>query len=254
MNLLKKKATAQKDPRSGLDPSRLPQHIAIIMDGNGRWAKKRGLHRVLGHRFGMKRVKEIVRACGQTGIKYLTLYAFSKENWKRPRTEVRALMVLLRHYLKSELRELQENRVRLLTIGATGELPSGARAALQQAIRQTADNQGLTLILALNYSARAEIAGAAKKILALPSRAQKKLRLDEKEFGSFLSTAGIPDPDLLIRTSGEMRLSNFLLWQLAYTEIWVTPVLWPDFTADHLYQGIREYQKRERRFGGVEAQ
>ena len=233
-----------------LDTQNIPRHIAVIMDGNGRWAKKRGLPRVFGHRFGMRRVKEIVRACGSLGVSYLTLYAFSKENWSRPPAEVSSLMGLLREYLKKELAELQENDVRLRTIGRTEELPAAAREILLRSIEKTKNNKGLTLVLALNYGGRSEIVDGVNKALRAKGKSRPKT-LDEKTFSTFLYTSDIPDPDLLVRTSGEMRLSNFLLWQLAYSEIWVTPVLWPDFTREHLVQAIADYQKRERRFGGI---
>jgi undecaprenyl diphosphate synthase len=234
--------------------SHLPQHIAIIMDGNGRWAKKRGLPRLLGHRFGMRRVKEIVKTCGKLGVKFLTLYAFSRENWSRPAIEVRALMSLLHEYVKKEIDELNHNKVRLETIGRIAELPSAAKKALREGIRKTKNNQGLTLILALNYSGRSEIVDGIKKLCRQNAERGKNLKINEESFSQFLYTRRFPDPDLLIRTSGEMRLSNFLLWQMAYAEIWVTPVLWPDFGTACLMQALGDYQKRERRFGGIGAQ
>ena len=227
----------------------LPAHIAIIMDGNGRWARRRGLPRVFGHRRGMVRVREIVRACGEFGIRFLTLYAFSRENWNRPASEVSALMRLLRVYIRKETPELMRHNVRLRLIGRIRQLPADARRALQTAVRALSHNTGLTLVLALNYGGRTEIVDAVKRVLKSGRTAVG--RIDEKTFSDHLYTAGVPDPDLLIRTSGEMRVSNFLLWQIAYTEMVVTPVFWPDFDRRQLAKAIDEYRTRERRFGGV---
>jgi undecaprenyl diphosphate synthase len=227
----------------------LPRHIAIIMDGNGRWAKKRGLPRVAGHREGINSVREIVRICGEIGIKYLTLYTFSTENWRRPRAEVSALMTLLLRTIRKEVADLHKNNVRLSTIGSLQDLPEDARKAMEEAKQFLQNNTGLNLILALSYSGRKEILQAVQRLI------EKKVKdVDEKSFQRELYTADIPDPDLLIRTSGENRISNFLLWQLAYTEIFVSPVLWPDFREEQFYDAIHDYQERERRFGQVSEQ
>ncbi len=230
----------------------LPRHVAVIMDGNGRWARTRGLPRIAGHRAGVSSIRETVRLCGELGIETLTLYAFSTENWRRPAREVSLLMALLRHYLKREVPELMKNNVRLATIGRTRDLPAPARKELRKAIAALSGNRGLTLVLALSYSGRADLIDAAR---SLASRARDgRIRpgdIDEATFSGALSTAGLPEVDLLIRTSGEMRLSNFLLWELAYSELIVTKTLWPDFRAKHLVAALREYQKRERRFGGL---
>ncbi|MCG3118349.1 MAG: Ditrans,polycis-undecaprenyl-diphosphate synthase ((2E,6E)-farnesyl-diphosphate specific) [bacterium] len=234
---------------------KLPEHVAIIMDGNGRWAKRRGLSRVEGHREGINSVREIVRACGELGIEYLTLYTFSKENWNRPKTEVAALMSLLLKTIRDEVAELKRNNVRLMTMGRLEDLPMLARQGMQHGIRSLRQNSGLTLNLALSYSSRQEMVEAMRRI----AREVKAGRLqpediDEFTISSNLYTAAIPDPDLLIRTSGELRLSNFLLWQLAYTEIYVTEVLWPDFRRREFYHALLSYQQRERRFGMVSEQ
>ncbi len=230
----------------------IPQHIAIIMDGNGRWAKARGRLRIAGHRAGIKSVREVVQACGEWGVKYLTLYSFSVENWKRPRSEVSALMSLLKRFLRSELAELMKNGVRLQTIGRTTDLPLPIRRELQSVIRETKDNKGLTLVLALSYGGRAEIIDAVQEIAKEVLKGDLKLeKIDESVLASHLYTRDIPDPELLIRTSGEMRVSNFLLWQISYSEIWVTETLWPDFNRDELWKAIEDYSKRNRRFGGV---
>jgi undecaprenyl diphosphate synthase len=232
----------------------VPRHIAIIMDGNGRWARRRGLPRVAGHRAGAGALREVVRACGDLGVKYLSLFAFSTENWRRPRAEVSALMRLLSEYLRREVDELNANGVALRAIGATADLPPGARRNLERAIERTRGNGGLCLILALNYGSRREIAGAARELCRLSAAGEIDWRaVDEAAVERHLYTSGIPDPDLLIRPSGEMRLSNFLLWQAAYAELYVTPVLWPDFRRADLVRAILDYQRRERRFGGVGA-
>jgi len=232
-----------------MDPARLPRHVAIIMDGNGRWAKARGYPRVVGHRAGVKTVREITTACAELGLRALTLYAFSADNWKRPRAEVRALMGILVRFLNLELPTMRKHRVRLRVIGHPEALPLAARATLRRVMRETAHHTGLTLTLALNYSARQEILDAARKL----ARDAASRGLNRDGFRQYLSTSFLPDPDLLIRTSGEMRLSDFMLWQAAYTELWFTPVLWPDFRRKHLMAALRAFQRRQRRFGGVEA-
>lgn len=216
------------------------------MDGNGRWAKQRHMPRLFGHRAGMESVREAVRGCRKLGVRYLTLYAFSSENWARPSLEVRGLMQLLQQYLKKELPELHRNGVQLRTIGRTDALPAGAQKELSKAIAATAGNSDLVLNLALNYGGRQEIVDACNRLLR-----EGRKHVDEKEFERHLDTAGCPDPDLLIRTSGEMRISNYLLWQLAYTEFYMTPVCWPDFRQAHLAEAIADYQRRQRRFGGL---
>jgi undecaprenyl diphosphate synthase len=243
---MRTQAPAEQDLRQQINPTKLPQHIAIIMDGNGRWAKQRHLPRVFGHRAGITSVREAVRACGDLGVKALTLYAFSAENWSRPNTEVSALMRLLEEYLQRELPELQKNKVQLRAIGRWQALPAGARAQLERVMEATSKNKGLILTLALNYGGRQEIVDACNRALKDKSKV-----LDEEAFARYLNTAGLPDPDLLIRTSGEMRISNFLLWQLAYTEIHITNTPWPEFRRPHLYAAILDYQRRERRFGGL---
>ena len=224
----------------------LPRHIAIIMDGNGRWARKWGLPRIFGHRAGTKSVKEAVKVCGELGIEALTLYAFSTENWSRPKAEVGALMGLLSKMLSTEVDELDGSGVRLMTVGRTRELPQKVRDELGKAIEKLKSNKGLILNLALNYGGRQEIVDAVNEVLRTGVK-----KVDERSFSSHLYTAGLPDPDLMIRTSGEMRISNFLLYQLAYAELYVTPVLWPDFRRAHLYDAIADFQSRERRFGGA---
>jgi undecaprenyl diphosphate synthase len=233
-----------------LDKTNLPRHIAIIMDGNGRWAQNHSLGRIAGHRKGAESVRNIVEACRKIGISYLTLYAFSSENWSRPEREVRALMTLLERYLKSEVKVMLKNNIRLLAIGDTGALPEKVRTILRDTIGQTAGNTAMTLILALNYGSHDEILGAVRKLI--DEARQGTIRESDvtlERFAGYLSTKGIPDPDLLIRTSGEYRLSNFLLWQMAYTEFYFTDILWPDFREEQLIEAISEYQKRERRFG-----
>ena len=229
-----------------IDRARLPQHVAIIMDGNGRWARKRGLPRLMGHRAGVKSVREAVETAASLGLRVLTLYAFSSENWSRPRAEVQALMRLLREYLRKEVRELNDQNIRLEAIGRVDALPEAARKELDRAREATRKNTGLILVLALNYGGRQEIVEAIRRI---PPAVRAEI--DERRFSQFLDTAAYPDPELLIRTSGEMRLSNFLLWQAAYTELWVTDVLWPDFRKRHFHEALIDYQKRERRFGGL---
>jgi len=227
---------------------RLPAHIAVIMDGNGRWAAQRHLPRVEGHRAGIDAVRETVETAARLGIRVLTLYAFSVENWKRPPTEVSTLMLLLKRYLRSELNTLLRNDIRFRVIGRTEDLAPDVQDELQQAIDRTANNGGMLFNIALNYGGRAEIVDAARRVIAAGIRPED---LDERRFASFLYTAGQPDPDLLIRTSGEMRVSNYLLWQIAYAEIYVTDTLWPDFRRRHLLDAVLAYQKRERRYGGI---
>lgn len=232
-----------------IDFSRLPRHVAVIMDGNGRWARKRKRPRMEGHRAGAKSVREVVETCARLGIRFLTLYAFSKENWKRPKKEIDMLWKLLKDYLKSEDKVLVEKRFRLKVIGQMDGIPDDVRQELQRVEKLTEDHENLTIVLALNYGGRDEIVDAVKNILK-----EKDLdvgSLDERTFSRFLYTNDIPDPDLLIRTSGELRVSNFLLWQIAYSEIWITKVLWPDFRKKQLLQALVDYQKRERRFGGI---
>jgi len=233
-----------------IDPARLPAHVAIIMDGNGRWAKQRGLPRVEGHRAGVAAVRDTVESAARLGLSNLTLYAFSVENWKRPRAEVWTLMNLLKDYLRRERQTLVDNDIRFTPIGRWRELDPSVVSALERALDDTAHCQGMRFNIALNYSGRCEVVDACRKIVA-DFAAGKRVEIDEETLSRSLYTAGQPDPDLLIRTSGEMRISNFLLWQVAYSEIWVTPMLWPDFRRRHLFEGIIEYQQRERRFGGV---
>jgi undecaprenyl diphosphate synthase len=228
----------------------VPRHIAVIMDGNGRWATERGLPRTAGHEAGADSVREIVRACGQLGVDYLTLYSFSTENWGRPEDEVDALMALLARYLVEERGELMHNRVRLRGIGQLDRLPPTVRMLLNEATRLTADNKGLLLTLALSYGSRVEIVDAVRHIARdVQKGGLSPEQIDESTITDRLYTAGIPDPDLLVRTSGEMRLSNFLLWQLAYAELYVTDVFWPDFRRPHLEVAIAAYNSRQRRFG-----
>lgn len=228
--------------------ARLPLHVAIIMDGNGRWARQRNLPRTEGHKAGTESVKEVVEACARLGVKYLTLYAFSKENWRRPAEEVNTLWNLLFDYLTGQKQILLENDLKLKVIGDKKGIPYLVRRELNSVERQTRNNRRMTIVLALNYGGRQEIIEAVKKML---KRKIKPEEIDEQMFSRYLDTAGLPDPDLLIRTSGEMRLSNFLLWQCAYSELYITPVLWPDFRRAHLFEAIIDYQRRERRFGGL---
>jgi len=230
----------------------LPQHIAVIMDGNGRWAKQKGAARIFGHRNAVQSVKEIIEGCGELGIKYLTLYAFSTENWGRPKEEVDGLMELLVNTLQKEIHSLLENKVKLKLIGEISSLPKICQMNLKEAVETTKNNTGLNLLLALSYSGRMEIVKAAKKIAdQVKNGTLDPTQVNEQLFEDNLETNGIPDPELLIRTSGEMRISNFLLWQIAYTEFYITPKLWPDFRKEDLYEAICAYQKRERRFGKV---
>lgn len=233
-----------------IDFERMPRHLAVIMDGNGRWARGRGLPRVEGHRAGVKSVREIVETAARLELEVLTLYAFSVENWKRPRFEVWTLMNLLKDYLYRELQTLLDNDIRLRVIGRWRELDKSVVKALDRALDATQHCQGMCFNIALNYSGRCEIEDACRRIVA-DWATGKNADIDPETIGRYLYTAGQPDPDLLIRTSGEMRLSNFLLWQIAYSEIWVTPTNWPDFRREHLYQAIVDFQARDRRFGGV---
>ena len=232
-----------------IDPGRLPAHVAIIMDGNGRWARRRGRPRVAGHSAGMGAVRVAIETWARMGLKALTLFAFSVENWKRPRAEVEMLWRLMRSYLRSELPEIHRQGIRLHAIGRLDALPAQVRAGLEEALAQTAGNRGLQVNLAINYGGRAEIVDAVKALVEEARR--REIDIDEAAIAARLYTAGIPDPDLLIRTSGEMRVSNFLLWQIAYAELYVTETLWPDFTRAELLRAILDYQKRDRRFGGV---
>lgn len=243
------------DLKSNIDLTKLPEHIAVIMDGNGRWAKQKGKLRVFGHRNGVKAVRETTEAAAELGVKYLTLYAFSTENWSRPQTEVSALMRLLIETVRKELSTLTKNNIRLQAIGDLSKLPKETYNALMEGIEKTKHHTRMTLVLALNYSAKWEILEASKKL----AQAAKENKLDPSEideelFSNSLSTVGIPDPELLIRTSGEQRISNFLLWQIAYSELRFFPIFWPDFRKQHLYEAIIDFQNRERRFGKTSEQ
>jgi undecaprenyl diphosphate synthase len=238
------------DLKQNIDKKKLPRHIAIIMDGNGRWAKQRGKERVFGHENGIQAVREAVEAAGEIGVEYLTFYAFSTENWCRPQNEVNTLMELLVQAIKSETPELLEKGVRMLAIGDLDSLPPKCREELNEAIDATKDNNRVKVTIALSYSSQWEIVDAVKKIAQQVKNNQiQPDDIDKTVFQSFLQTNGVPDPDLLIRTSGELRISNFLLWQIAYSELYFTPVLWPDFRKKHLFQAIMDYQRRDRRFG-----
>ncbi len=238
-----------------IDLGKVPEHIAIIMDGNGRWAKQRGAMRVFGHRNAVKAVRDTTEACAELGVKYLTLYAFSTENWSRPQEEVNALMELLVNTIRGETETLMKNKVRLMAIGNIRNLPGNCQRELQEAMQITQHNQGLTLVLALSYSGRWEILEAVRRIANEVEKGNlHSPDIDDKVFTRYLTTTGIPDPELLIRTSGEMRISNFLLWQIAYSELYMSEILWPDFRREHLYEAIRSYQQRERRFGKISEQ
>ncbi len=243
--------TPEAELLSRVDLGRLPAHVAIIMDGNGRWAKQRHLPRAEGHRAGVAAVRDTVEAAARLGLGHLTLYAFSVENWKRPRAEVWTLMNLLKEYVRRELETLVSNDIRFEPIGRWRELDPSVVATLERGREATAHCGGMRFNIALNYSGRCEVVDACRKIVA-DWAAGRRVEIDEETLSRSLYTAGQPDPDLLIRTSGEMRISNFLLWQIAYAEIWVTPVFWPDFRRRHLLESILDFQKRERRFGGVE--
>lgn len=236
--------------KENINPGRLPKHIAIIMDGNGRWAREKGQDRLFGHAEGVESVREVVEACAELGVGYLTLYAFSTENWERPAYEVKGLMELLVTTIRSEVETLNKNNIRLHMIGDVSMLPREAQQELQEAMDITAKNSGLQLVMALSYSARWEIERAVKNMAAdIEAGKLKAAEVDAKKFEAYLCTANIPDPELMIRTSGEYRISNFLLYQLAYTELYFTDVLWPDFRKEALYTAIIDFQKRERRFG-----
>ena len=241
--------------KGNIDLTRLPEHIAIIMDGNGRWARKHGKNRIFGHTNGVSSVRETSEGCAELGVKYLTLYAFSTENWSRPVTEVTALMTLLLKTIKSELKTLLKNDIRLKVIGDMAKLPVGVAKELTDAMNNTANNKRMDLILALNYSGKSEIVRAVKEISEKVVKGEMKPEdITEEVLSNNLYTAGIPDPELLIRTSGEKRVSNFMLWQLAYAEYFFTDVFWPDFTREDLYKAIIDFQNRERRFGKTSEQ
>jgi undecaprenyl diphosphate synthase len=241
-----------------LDPQRLPRHIAVIMDGNGRWAQRRLLPRIAGHRAGTTSARRIIETCAKLKIPALTLYAFSVENWRRPKAEIDFLMRLLREYIRQELPEIHRNNIRMVIIGRQDRLPEAVREDIRAAMEKTANNTGMALVVALNYGGRAEIVDAVNSILAQQhtngANGAAPQQIDEEAISRHLYTAGIPDPDLLIRTSGEMRVSNFLLWQIAYAEIYVTETLWPDFDNAELHTALVEFQSRERRYGGLNSE
>jgi len=239
-------------PSSASEPGKVPDHVAIIMDGNGRWAEQRGLLRSKGHEKGAESVRVAIRACRKLGIRYLTLYAFSVENWSRPKPEIEALMNLLKKFLRNEVRELHENKVRLRAIGRLSDLPKSVRRELNEAIRVTEHYKEATLVLALSYGGRTEIAHAAQELARkVKAGVLEPEAIDEAAVAAHLYAPDIPDPDLLIRTSGEMRISNFLLWELSYSELYVTDTLWPDFREEHMVKAVEEYARRHRRFGGI---
>lgn len=247
-NVAKKKSNYENLIQS----EKLPLHIAIIMDGNGRWAQRRLLPRTMGHRAGMSTLKEIVRACSDLGVKVLTVYAFSTENWKRPWEEVDYLMKLLVEFLRKEINELHQNQVRIKVLGNYSNLPLECQSEIEDALQITRDNPGLLLNIALNYGSRQEILAAVKVLARKVAAGEIEPDvINEETFSGLLYTKDIPDPDLLIRTAGEMRISNFLLWQIAYTELWITECLWPDFSKDDLLQAVWDYQQRDRKFGGL---
>jgi undecaprenyl diphosphate synthase len=234
-----------------LDLTRLPRHIAVIMDGNGRWAQKRHLPRIAGHRSGTQSARTTIETCARLKIEALTLYAFSVENWRRPKTEIDFLMALLREYLRKEMPLIQRNEIRMRFLGRMNELPAGVQKDVHDAMEKTAGNKGMVLCVALNYGGRAEIVDAMNAILSEGNGRGASNKVTEEQLSRHLYTEGLPDPDLLIRTSGEMRVSNFLLWQIAYAEIFVTETLWPDFNRARLLEALLEFQKRERRYGGI---
>jgi undecaprenyl diphosphate synthase len=234
-----------------IDGDRLPKHVAVIMDGNGRWARLRKLPRVAGHRAGIESVRDIVESSARLGFQVLTLYAFSVENWKRPRREVLTLMNLLKEYVRRELKNVHKKNIKFQAIGRIQELDGSVRIELQRAMRTTRENTGMILNVALNYSGRAEIVDTFNALFGKLKENGHKHPINEELVSQFLYTSGIPDPDLLIRTSGEMRISNFLLWQIAYSEIYITPTFWPDFRRKHLLEAVLEYQRRDRRYGGI---
>jgi undecaprenyl diphosphate synthase len=233
-----------------LDLKRLPKHVAVIMDGNGRWAQKRHLPRIAGHRAGTQTARSTIETCARLKIDVLTLYAFSVENWRRPKTEIEFLMQLLREYLRKEMPLIQKNNIQMRFLGRADDLPQAVQKDTREAAEATANNTGMVLCVALNYGGRAEIVDAINELIAEPHHGKRKL-VTEEELSTRLYTGGLPDPDLLIRTSGEMRVSNFLLWQIAYAEIYVTEALWPDFNRARLLEALVEYQRRERRYGGI---
>lgn len=252
---LRKQRITMETFKNRLNKSRIPKHVAIIMDGNGRWAEKHGKARVFGHESGVDSVRSVVEGAGEIGIKFLTLYAFSTENWERPRNEVEALMELLVHAIENETESLMKNNVRLITIGNMDLMPLKVKEKLDGCIRQLNSNTGLNLVLALSYSSKWEIINAVKNIVK--DSAQGKIKpemIDNELFENYLNTAEIPDPELLIRTSGEYRISNFLLWQIAYSELFFTEKLWPDFRKEDLFEAIYDFQNRERRFGKISEQ
>jgi undecaprenyl diphosphate synthase len=241
--------------KAKIDTARLPRHIAVIMDGNGRWAKEHGMPRVYGHRNGVKAVREVTEAAAELGVEYLTLYAFSTENWGRPKLEVNALMRLLVETVYKETNTLNENNIRLQAIGDIQRLPRATHKALLDGIESTRHNTRMTLVLALNYSGRWDLTQATRQLAEEVAAGKRKAdSIDQQAIANALSTAGMPDPELLIRTSGEARISNFLLWELAYAELYFSPTFWPDFRKDHLYEAIVDYQSRERRFGKISEQ
>ena len=250
--LLKPANREEEELLAKLDLKRLPEHVAVIMDGNGRWAERRHLPRVAGHRAGVKAARDVIESCAKLKLPYLTLYAFSLENWRRPQAEVDFLMRLLREYLKRELPAIHKNNIRLLVIGREEDLPEAVRKDIEHGMRMTARNTGMRLVVALNYGGRAELVDAFNAMLErVRTNGLSAFHADEKTVSEHLYTAGLPDPDLLIRTSGEMRVSNFLLWQIAYAEIYVTETLWPDFSRARLLEALVDFQKRERRYGGL---
>ncbi len=251
MEGLAKAGTVEAALVKKIDQARLPKHVAVIMDGNGRWAEMRHLPRVAGHRAGIDAVREIVETSARLGLEVLTLYAFSVENWKRPRAEVRTLMALLKEYIRRELGNIHRNNIRFQTIGRIQELDLSVRQELNRAMKKTSSNTGMILNVALNYGGRAELVDTFNRLFEQLGHNGHRTPIDEEIVSRFLYTSGIPDPDLLIRTSGEMRISNFLLWQIAYSEIYITPTYWPDFRCRHLLEAIVEYQRRERRYGGI---
>lgn len=249
-NIFKKKIKSNTSIE--IDYNNIPKHIAIIMDGNGRWAKKKNLPRTFGHKAGVETIRKIIKECNRLGIKYLTLYAFSTENWKRPKDEVNALMTLLVEYLKKEFDELNNNDVVINYIGDISKLPKSCQEELIKAKKNTINNKGVMMNLALNYGGRAEIINALNSLISdIKDKNSKNITISEKDFEKYLYTAGIPDPDIIIRPSGEQRLSNFLLWQCAYSEFWYSDILWPDFSEGDLHKAIYDYQNRDRRFGGI---
>ena len=255
MRIFSKPIKMATDLKSKINLEKLPKHIAVIMDGNGRWAKKHGKPRVFGHRNGVKAVRETTEAAAELGVEYMTLYAFSTENWNRPKLEVNALMALLVETIHREVSTLNKNNIRLQAIGDLERLPPKSYKALLKGIESTKNNTRMTLVLALNYSAKWEIMEAVKSLATKTASQQLSPEdIDEAAFEKELSTAGFPDPELLIRTSGENRISNFLLWQIAYAELYFTPVLWPEFRKEHLYEAIIDFQNRERRFGKISEQ